>query len=102
MSLLYSTYYYHTSKYCYRHSFFAMACKKNMANSDRNRNSQKGKEKESRKGTAEENRGNRKLADNPANDPEKSNTSGDTSNGKYSRTKMRDEDIDNDDTRGGL
>ncbi|MCD6063595.1 MAG: hypothetical protein K0R82_1506 [Flavipsychrobacter sp.] len=73
-----------------------------MANSNRNRNSTKGSEKETRKGTEEENRGNRKLPNNANNDPEKSNTAGDTSNGKYSRTNKRDEDIDNDDTRGGL
>jgi hypothetical protein len=73
-----------------------------MANSNRNRNSRKGNDKESRRGTEEENRGNRKLPDNPENDPEKSNTAGDTSGGKYSKTGKRDEDIDNDETRGGL
>ena len=58
-----------------------------MADSNRNRNSKKGSEKETRKGTGED---------------ESISTRGDTANGKYSRTGIRDEDIDNDDTRGGL
>ena len=74
-----------------------------MADSNRNRNSKKGSEKETRKGTGEENRGNRKLPDNRENASDESiSTRGDTANGKYSRTGIRDEDIVNDDTRGGL
>jgi hypothetical protein len=74
-----------------------------MADSNRNRNSRKGNEKESRKGTSEENRGNRNLSDNRENASDESiSSAGDTTNGKYSRTNMRDEDIDNDNTRGGL
>lgn len=75
-----------------------------MANSNRNRNGQKGNDKENRVGgNRDENRGNRKLPDNPNNsaDDESISTAGDTSNGKYSRTNVRDEDIDNDETRGG-
>jgi len=68
-----------------------------------NRNSIKGSENENRTGqNGNENANNKKLPDNPANNPEESvSTVGDTSNGKYSRTNKRDEDIDNDDTRGG-
>ena len=72
-----------------------------MAN---NRNSIKGNDKEKRNaGNADENRLNKKLKDNPRNDPDESlSTAGDTSGEKYSKTNKRDEDIDNDDTRGGL
>ena len=72
-----------------------------MAN---NRNSIKGNDKEKRNaGNADETRLNKKLKDNPRNDHDESlSTAGDTSGGKYSKTTKRDEDIDNDDTRGGL
>lgn len=54
-------------------------------------------------GGGDENRGNKKLPDNPRNDPEESiSTAGDTSDGKYSNTDKRDDEIDNDDTRGVL
>jgi hypothetical protein len=63
------------------------------------------------KGNEEENRtgnknpvpaGSRKLPDNPKRRSDESiSTRDDTANGKYSRTKKRDEDIDNDNTRGG-
>ena len=68
-----------------------------------NRNSIKGPENENRTGqNGNENANNKKLPDNPDRNPEESiSTVGDTSNGKYSRTNKRDEDIDNDDTRGG-
>jgi len=68
-----------------------------------NRNSQKGSDKENLTGKGKpENAGNKKLPDNNQNNPEESiSTRGDTANGKYSRTNKRDEDIDNDDTRGG-
>jgi hypothetical protein len=69
----------------------------------RNRNSEKGSEKENRTGeNGAENAHNHKLPDNPNRNPEELiSTRGDTSNGKYSKTGKRDEDIDNDDTRGG-
>ena len=74
-----------------------------MADSNRNRNSKKGSEKETRKGTGEDNRGNSKRPDNRDNASDyRISTRCDTANGKYSRTGIRDEDIDNDDTRGGL
>jgi hypothetical protein len=64
------------------------------------------------KGNDEENRtgaknkpvpaGYKKLPDNPKNRSDESiSTRDDTANGKYSRTRKRDEDIDNDNTRGG-
>ena len=69
----------------------------------KNRNSQKGMDAENRTGQpGNENANNKKLPDNPNRNPEETvSTRGDTSNGKYSRTNKRDEDIDNDDTRGG-
>ena len=69
-----------------------------------NRNSIKGNDKENRTGAqGDENRSNKKLPDNPHTDPEESiSTAGDTSGGKYSNTGKRDDEIDNDDTRGGL
>jgi hypothetical protein len=69
----------------------------------RNRNSQKGSEEENRTGqNVRKDAHNKKLPDNPANNPEEVvSTVGDTSNGKDSRTNKRDEDVDNDDTRGG-
>ena len=63
-----------------------------MANSNRNRNSQKGQEKVSRTGSQSENRGNGKLPDNRGNKDERLSTSGDTSNPKYSKTSVRKED----------
>ena len=68
-----------------------------------NRNSQKGSEGENRTGqNTRKDANNHKLPDNPNNNPEELvSTRGDTSNGKYSKTNKRDEDIDNDDTRGG-
>ncbi len=68
-----------------------------------NRNSQKTGENENRTGqNTRKDANNHKLPDNPANNPEELiSTRGDTSNGKYSKTNVRDEDIDNDDTRGG-
>ena len=74
-----------------------------MPNSDRNRNSQKGNENESRTGNKKkEKEGYKKLPDNPKNAPDKSiSTADNTASGIYSRTNKRDEDIDNDDTRGG-
>lgn len=69
----------------------------------RNRNSEKGSEQENRTGQAvRKDAHNKKLPDNPHRNPEETvSTVGDTSNSKYSRTDKRDEDIDNDDTRGG-
>ena len=71
-----------------------------MANSNRNRNSIKDHENENR--TGEPQQPYRKLPDDNSNNPSESiSTHEDTANGKYSRTNVRDEDIDNDDTRGG-
>jgi hypothetical protein len=74
-----------------------------MPDSKRNRNSQKGNEEENRTGSnKKEQRGHHKLPDDPSNNPAESiSTADDTANGKYSRTNKRDEDVDNDDTRGG-
>ena len=67
-----------------------------MPDSNRNRNSIKGNDKEDRTGNDKRDPGYRKLPDNK--DPDRSNesisTRGDSSNGKYSRTKKRKEDID--------
>ena len=69
----------------------------------RNRNSEKGNDTENRRGkNLQKDSHYKKLPDDQANDPAESvSTRGDTASGKYSRTNKRDEDIDNDDTRGG-
>jgi hypothetical protein len=69
----------------------------------RNRNSEKGTDAENRTGqNTRKDAHNKKLPDNPDRNPEELiSTRGDTSNGQYSKTDKRDEDIDNDDTRGG-
>ena len=73
-----------------------------MADSNRNRKSEKGNERENRAGKKQVDDDYRKLPDNPQNAPDESiSTADDTTNGKYSRTAKRDEEIDNDDTRGG-
>ena len=73
-----------------------------MAESNRNRNSIKDADKKKKTGNSPENSRNRKLPDNPQNASDESiSTADNTANGKYSRTNKRDEDIDNDDTRGG-
>ena len=74
-----------------------------MPGNNRNRNSNKGNENESRTGKKKkETDGYKKLPDNPNNPPDESvSTRDDTANGIYSRTGKRDEDIDNEDTRGG-
>jgi hypothetical protein len=73
-----------------------------MADSNRNRNSVKDTDKKKGNRNSDENSRNRKLPDNPQNNPNETvSTRGDTSRGKYSKTNKRDEDIDNDDTRGG-
>jgi hypothetical protein len=71
--------------------------------SKRNRNSQKGPEKEDRTGRAGEAPVNyRKLKNNYRHRSDESvSTRDNPANGKYSRTGKRDEDIDNTDTRGG-
>ena len=72
-----------------------------MTDNSRNRDSQKGYENENRTGNNNEQQtGYRKLPDNPENASESISTAGDTANGKYSRTNVRDEDIDNSDVRG--
>jgi hypothetical protein len=63
-----------------------------MANSNRNRNSEKTNANESRTGTQPENRGNRKLRDNASGNDESISTRGDSSNPKYSKTNVRKED----------
>jgi hypothetical protein len=69
----------------------------------RNRNSEKGKDTENRRGkNLQKDTGYTKLSDDTSNDPAESiSTHGDTANGKYSRTNKRDDEVDNDDTRGG-
>jgi hypothetical protein len=42
----------------------------------------------------------RKLPDNPANGTESVSGCGDTAKGKFSKTNVRDEEIDNDEVRG--
>jgi hypothetical protein len=73
-----------------------------MTDNNRNRNSQKGNENENRTGNENKQPGYRKLPDDPNNSPDESiSTRENTANGKYSKTNVRDEEIDNDDTRGG-
>jgi hypothetical protein len=74
-----------------------------MPESNRNRTSVKGNENENRSGAGTtENSGYKKLPDNPQNAPNESiSTADDPSNGKYSKTSKRDEDINNEETRGG-
>jgi hypothetical protein len=74
-----------------------------MPDSNRNRNSTKSNDQENRTGkNKQQDTGYRKLPDNPNNRSDESiSTADNTANGKYSRTKVRDEDIDNDNTRGG-
>jgi hypothetical protein len=71
-----------------------------MPGNKRNRQGEKGNDKENRTG-AEKSRY-KKLPDNPSNPPDESiSTRDNTADGKYSRTGKRDDEIDNDDTRGG-
>jgi hypothetical protein len=71
-----------------------------MPDNKRNRNSQKGSEKENRTGSKGQQY--QKLPDNPENDPDESiSTADNTANGKYSRTGKRDDEINNEETRGG-
>jgi hypothetical protein len=74
-----------------------------MPNSNRNRNSQKGNENEKRTGNSDrEKTGYQKLPDNPSHRSDESiSTADNPANGKYSRTGKRDDEIDNDNTRGG-
>ncbi|WP_343699853.1 hypothetical protein [Chitinophaga sp.] len=69
----------------------------------RNRQGIKGNDKENRTGHKNPVEGGyRKLPDNPKNrSDENVSTRNNPANGKYSRTKKRDEDIDNDNVRGG-
>jgi hypothetical protein len=69
----------------------------------RNRNSEKGNDTENRRGkNLQKDTHYKKLADDNSNESGESiSTRGDTANGKYSRTNKRDDEIDNDDTRGG-
>jgi hypothetical protein len=69
----------------------------------RSRNGQKGTDTENRTGqNTRKDAHNKKLPDNPNRNPEELiSTRGDTSNGKDSKTGKRDDEIDNDDTRGG-
>lgn len=67
---------------------------------NRNRNSTRETDKDKRTGMHSEPY--HKLPDDPNLDSSRSpGTADDTSNGKYSKTSVRDEDVDNDDTRGG-
>ena len=70
---------------------------------EKNRNSEKGNDTENRRGkNLQEDAHYKKLPDDSSNNPSESvSTRNDTASGKYSRTNKRDEEIDNDDTRGG-
>lgn len=68
-----------------------------MPDSKRNRNSTKGSEEESRQGNKKNQY--KKLPDDEKNPAESISTADDTANGKYSRTRKRKEEIDNDETR---
>jgi|GEM_PF-2349686 len=74
-----------------------------MPDSTRNRNSVKETDKENRTGeNTSEKTGYKKLPDNPSNRPDESiSTANDPSNGKYSKTGRRDDEISNEETRGG-
>ena len=74
-----------------------------MTGNKRNRNSHKSNDKENRTGkNTEEKTGYRKLPDNPQHKPDESiSTADDTAGGIYSRTGKRDDEINNEDTRGG-
>lgn len=63
-----------------------------MANNSDNRNEKVGQP---------ENVGNRKLPDNPQQTEDAVSTAGDSANGKDSRTGRRDDEVDNNDRRGG-
>ena len=71
--------------------------------SKRNRNSQKGPEKEDRTGVSKQGPGGyQKLRNNPRHRSDESiSTRDNPANGKYSRTNKRDDEIRNGDTRGG-
>ena len=72
-----------------------------MTKSNRNRASQKGNEKENRTGNnTKAKTGYRKLPDNKDATEDSVSTRGNSANGKYSKTNVRDEDIDNEDVRG--
>jgi hypothetical protein len=67
-----------------------------------NRNSEKSSENENRTGSLPENASNHKLPDNQTpTDEDSVSTHGDSSNGKYSKTNKRDDEVDNNNVRGG-
>jgi hypothetical protein len=70
-----------------------------MAQDKRNRNGMKGHDRENRTGSPEGQY--RKLPDNEANQEDTVSTAGDSANGKYSRTNKRDDEVDNNQVRGG-
>lgn len=71
-----------------------------MPGNNRNRNSQKETDKDKQSGMHSEPY--RKLPNDPNLDSSDSpSTANDTSGGKYSKTSKRDDEVDNDDTRGG-
>ena len=71
-----------------------------MPGNNRNRNGIKESDKDKRTGMHSEKY--QKLPDDPNLDPaDSTSTANDTSQGKYSKTDKRDEDVNNDDTRGG-
>ena len=73
-----------------------------MTDSNRNRQGNKGNDQEQRTGANKGREPYVKLPDDPSNAPDESiSTADDTANGKYSRTSRRDDEVDNDDTRGG-
>lgn len=74
-----------------------------MPGNERNKNSIKGSEQENRTGHNGKEKDNyRKLPDNPEHEPDDSvSTADNTAGGKYSKTGKRDEEVNNEDTRGG-
>ena len=70
---------------------------------EKNKNNEKGNDTENRRGkNFQEDAHYKKLPDESSNNPSESvSTRDDTASGKYSPTNKRDEEIDNDDTRGG-
>jgi hypothetical protein len=70
-----------------------------MAQDKRNRQGMKGNDAENRTGAPDGEY--RKLPDNPNNEEDTVSTAGDSSNGKYSKTNKRDDEVDNNEVRGG-
>jgi hypothetical protein len=74
-----------------------------MPGNERNRNSLKGSDEENRTGNKGKEKDNyRKLPDNPSHKSDESvSTADNPAGGKYSKTGKRDDEVNNEDTRGG-